>query len=71
MLNNLIRFFLENKLVAWLLLLLFVGWGIVTAPFDFGVDWLPRDPVAVDAIPISARINKSSLPGGQVVPHRM
>jgi Cu(I)/Ag(I) efflux system membrane protein CusA/SilA len=51
MLNNLIRFFLENKLVAWLLLILFVGWGIVTAPFDFGVDWLPRDPVAVDAIP--------------------
>jgi Cu(I)/Ag(I) efflux system membrane protein CusA/SilA len=51
MLNNFIRFFLENKLVAYLLLLLFVGWGLVTAPFDFGINELPRDPVAVDAIP--------------------
>ncbi len=51
MLAKYIRFFLENKLVAWLLLLVFVGWGLATAPFDFGMDWLPRDPVAVDAIP--------------------
>ena len=51
MINNFIRFFLENKLVAYLLLLLFVGWGLVTAPFDFGIKDLPRDPVAVDAIP--------------------
>ena len=51
MLNNFIRFFLENKLVAYLLLLFFVGWGLVTAQFDFNLDWLPRDPVAVDAIP--------------------
>ena len=51
MLNNFIRFFLANKLVAYLLLLLFVGWGLVTAPFDFGIRELPRDPVAVDAIP--------------------
>ena len=27
MLNSIIRFFLENKLVAYLLLLLFVTWG--------------------------------------------
>ena len=51
MLNSFIRFFLVNKLVAYLLLLLFVGWGLVTAPFDFGIKELPRDPVAVDAIP--------------------
>ena len=51
MLNNFIRFFLENKIVAYLLLLLFVGWGLVTAPFDFGIEELPRDPVPVDAIP--------------------
>ena len=51
MLSQIIRFFLENKLVAYLLLLLFVGWGLATAPFDFGLNWLPRDPVAVDAIP--------------------
>ena len=51
MLNNFISFFLANKLVAYLLLLFFVGWGLVTAPFDFGIKELPRDPVAVDAIP--------------------
>jgi Cu(I)/Ag(I) efflux system membrane protein CusA/SilA len=51
MLNRIIRFFLENQLVAWLLLITFLVWGIVTAPFDFNVNWLPRNPVAVDAIP--------------------
>ncbi len=49
--NKIIRFFLENKLVAYLFLLLMVGWGIVHAPFDLGLDWLPKDPVSVDAIP--------------------
>ncbi len=51
MLNKLIKFFLENKLVTMLLLLLFVGWGIVTAPFTWDINVLPRDPVPVDAIP--------------------
>ena len=51
MLNRIIKFFLDNKLVAWLLLAVCIGWGVVTAPFDFGVDSLPRDPVSVDAIP--------------------
>jgi len=51
MINNIVRFFLENKLVAYLLLVLFVGWGLASAPFDFGIESLPRDPVAVDAIP--------------------
>jgi len=51
MLNNFIRFFLENRLVAYLLLIVFVGWGLATAPFDINTNWLPRDPVAVDAIP--------------------
>lgn len=51
MLKKLIAFFLANKLVALLLLLLFVGWGLVTAPFAGIPAWLPADPVAVDAIP--------------------
>ncbi|MCB9256780.1 MAG: efflux RND transporter permease subunit [Chitinophagales bacterium] len=51
MLNNIIKFFIDNKLVAWLLLLIFIAWGLVAAPFDYGISWLPRDPVAVDAIP--------------------
>lgn len=51
MLNAIIKFFLENKLVTVLVLVLIVGWGIVTAPFNWEVDFLPRDPVPVDAIP--------------------
>ena len=51
MINGIVKFFLENKLITWLLLLLFIGWGIVTAPFNFKMDCLPRDPVVVDAIP--------------------
>ncbi len=50
-LNAIIKFFLENKLVTTLLLVLFVGWGVVTAPFNWDVGFLPRDPVPVDAIP--------------------
>lgn len=51
MLNTIIRFFLENKLVAVLLLLMFIIWGVSVAPFNWDNDWIPRDPVAVDAIP--------------------
>jgi copper/silver efflux system protein len=51
MLNQIIKFFLENKLVTVLLLLLIVSWGIVTAPFNWNTGFLPNDPVPVDAIP--------------------
>ncbi|PWL38396.1 cation transporter [Flagellimonas aquimarina] len=51
MLNKAIKFLIENKLVAVLLLALFVGWGIVHAPFKWDIGFLPSDPVAVDAIP--------------------
>ncbi len=51
MLNKIIRYFLENKLVTILVLLLFVGWGLVTSPFGWKTSFLPSDPVPVDAIP--------------------
>ncbi|MCH7657864.1 MAG: efflux RND transporter permease subunit [Bacteroidetes bacterium] len=51
MLNKIIRFFLENKLVTALIVLVFIGWGINTAPFSWELEWFPRDPVPVDAIP--------------------
>lgn len=51
MLNKSIKFLIENKLVAVLLLALFVGWGVVNAPFGWDTGILPSDPVAVDAIP--------------------
>ena len=51
MLNKSIKFLIENKLFAVLLLTLFIGWGIVHAPFNWDTGFLPNNPVAVDAIP--------------------
>ncbi|MBS2212661.1 efflux RND transporter permease subunit [Carboxylicivirga mesophila] len=51
MLNSIIRFFLENKLVTFLVLLVFISWGIITSPFGWDTGILPTDPVPVDAIP--------------------
>ncbi|WP_299215444.1 efflux RND transporter permease subunit [uncultured Dokdonia sp.] len=53
MLNKAIKFLIENKLVAVLMLLLFVGWGLINAPFiseESGISAY-SNPVAVDAIP--------------------
>ncbi len=51
MLNNIIKFFLENKLITFLLTISLISWGIATAPFSWNLDLIPRDPVPVDAIP--------------------
>tara|TARA_R110000787_G_scaffold8495_6_gene28708 strand:- start:6739 stop:10473 length:3735 start_codon:yes stop_codon:yes gene_type:complete len=51
MLNKSIKFLIENKLVAVLLLVLFVGWGTINSPFNWDTGFLPSNPVAVDAIP--------------------
>ncbi|HDY87286.1 MAG TPA: cation transporter, partial [bacterium] len=51
MLNKSIKFLIENKLVAVLMLTLFIGWGVVNAPFGWDTRFLPSNPVAVDAIP--------------------
>jgi copper/silver efflux system protein len=50
-LDHIIRFFLEQKLVVALLVLLIAGWGVAVAPFDWQTGSLPRSPVPVDAIP--------------------
>ena len=51
MLNKSIKFLIENKLIAVLLLVLFMGLGTVNAPFNWDTGFLPSNPVAVDAIP--------------------
>jgi Cu(I)/Ag(I) efflux system membrane protein CusA/SilA len=51
MINKIIRYFLDNKLVTVLLLTVLVAWGIITAPFGWEIGALPSDPVPVDAIP--------------------
>ncbi|MDP7638717.1 MAG: efflux RND transporter permease subunit, partial [Candidatus Hydrogenedentes bacterium] len=49
--DRVILFCLKNKLVVALLIVFVTGWGVRVAPFDWDTGWLPRDPVAVDAIP--------------------
>lgn len=51
MLNKIIKYFLDNKLVTMLLLTGLVSWGVVTSPFGWEIGALPSDPVPVDAIP--------------------
>ncbi|MGB5364047.1 MAG: efflux RND transporter permease subunit [Aureibaculum sp.] len=51
MLNKIIKYFLENRLITVLLLLAFVTWGISTSPFSWETGFIPKDPVPVDAIP--------------------
>jgi Cu(I)/Ag(I) efflux system membrane protein CusA/SilA len=51
MLNKIIKFLIENKLVATIMLVLFIGWGTVNTPFNWDTGFLPNNPVAVDAIP--------------------
>jgi Cu(I)/Ag(I) efflux system membrane protein CusA/SilA len=51
LLNRLIRFCLENKLVVTLLVGAVIVWGVLVAPFDWKLEGIPRNPVPVDAIP--------------------
>ncbi len=49
--ERLIRFFVENKLVVFILTTLLVLAGLSYAPFRWELGALPRDPVPVDALP--------------------
>ena len=51
MLNKFIKYFLNNRLITALLLIVIVLWGISVAPFNWHKGWLPSDPIPVDAIP--------------------
>lgn len=51
MLNRIIKYFLDNRVITLLLLVIVIVWGLSTAPFNWHGGVLPRDPVPVDAIP--------------------
>ncbi|MDR1811176.1 MAG: efflux RND transporter permease subunit [Prevotella sp.] len=51
MLNKIINYFLNNRLITILLLIAVILWGLSVAPFNRHDELLPRDPVPVDAIP--------------------
>lgn len=50
MFNKIIKYFLSNRLITIMLLIVIIVWGISTAPFNWN-SLLPRDPIPVDAIP--------------------
>jgi Cu(I)/Ag(I) efflux system membrane protein CusA/SilA len=51
MLARLLWFCLNNKFLVLVIFALVVFWGLRSAPFDWTLGGLPRDPVPVDAIP--------------------
>src|SRR5690606_3056864 len=51
MMKRVIRYFLENRLIAILVLVVITAWGIATAPFGWNTGTFLSDPVPVDAIP--------------------
>ena len=51
MINRIVKYFLENRLVTFIFLVAFIAGGIVFAPFNWKTGIFPRDPIPVDAIP--------------------
>lgn len=51
MFNWIVKYFLDNKLITWIICIVLLTLGVVTAPFNWQTGFLPRDPVPVDAIP--------------------
>jgi Cu(I)/Ag(I) efflux system membrane protein CusA/SilA len=51
MFYKIIKYFLDNRLITALLLIIIIFWGISVSPFNWHGGLLPHDPVPVDAIP--------------------
>jgi Cu(I)/Ag(I) efflux system membrane protein CusA/SilA len=51
MLNKIIKYFLDNRLITILLLIIIIVGGISVSPFNWNGGLLPHNPVPVDAIP--------------------
>ena len=49
--SRIMRVWIEQKLLVAVLLCATILFGLVVAPFDWEISWLPRHPVPVDAIP--------------------
>ncbi|MGM0557220.1 MAG: efflux RND transporter permease subunit [Myxococcota bacterium] len=49
--DKFLRFFLRNKIIVFIIMTLLLLGGLAVQPFDWNVADIPRDRVAVDAIP--------------------
>lgn len=50
LIDKLISFCLNNRLITFMAAFVIIGWGIYVAPFEWDINF-PRSPVPVDAIP--------------------
>lgn len=51
MLNTIIKFFLNQRLLSFILLSTIVLGGLIVSPFQWNLSFLPKNPIPVDAIP--------------------
>jgi len=51
MISRITNFLINNRALSSFVILLVIVFGIITSPFGFGLDILPKSTVAVDAIP--------------------
>lgn len=51
MLNKIINFFLNQRLVSFILLAAIIIGGLMVSPFQWADSFLPKNPIPVDAIP--------------------
>ena len=51
LLDRVMRYCLENKLVVGLVIIMIATWGTMVAPFDWKLAGLPRDPVDLRDVP--------------------
>ncbi|SHE71921.1 Cu(I)/Ag(I) efflux system membrane protein CusA/SilA [Psychroflexus salarius] len=51
MLNKIIQFFLNQRLVSFILLSAIIISGLIVSPFQWADSFLPKNPIPVDAIP--------------------
>lgn len=51
MLNTIIKFFLNQRLLSFILLSIIVLGGLIVSPFQWNLSFLPKNPIPVDAIP--------------------
>ncbi|MEW6667648.1 MAG: efflux RND transporter permease subunit [Thermodesulfobacteriota bacterium] len=49
--DRFIRFCFDCKAIVFGVFLFVAAWGVITAPFGWHLEFLPRDPVPADAIP--------------------
>ncbi|WP_350291312.1 efflux RND transporter permease subunit [uncultured Croceitalea sp.] len=51
MIARITSFLIDNRILTSVFVLMVVAFGLISSPFDLGFEFLPKNPVAVDAIP--------------------